>query len=62
MKGDDLRTMLATYYTLSKENAPTPETKVKRVYVNETKEVLVFGKQKHANGGGGNNKVVMVQT
>ena len=24
-KSDDLRTMLATYYTLSKDNAPTPE-------------------------------------
>ena len=25
VKSDDLRTMLATYYTLSKDNAPTPE-------------------------------------
>ena len=25
VKGDDLRTMLATYYTLSKDSAPTPE-------------------------------------
>ena len=25
MRSDDLRTMLATYYTLSKDNAPTPE-------------------------------------
>ena len=26
VKSDDLRTILATYYTLSKDNAPTPET------------------------------------
>ena len=25
VKSDDLRTMLTTYYTLSKDNAPTPE-------------------------------------
>ena len=25
VKSDDLRTMLATYYTLSKDSAPTPE-------------------------------------
>ena len=25
VRSDDLRTMLATYYTLSKDNAPTPE-------------------------------------
>ena len=25
VKSDDLRTMLATYYTLSKDNTPTPE-------------------------------------
>ena len=25
VKRDDLRTMFATYYTLSKDNAPTPE-------------------------------------
>ena len=25
VKSDDLRTMLATYYTLSKDNAPNPE-------------------------------------
>ena len=25
VKSDDLRTMFATYYTLSKDNAPTPE-------------------------------------
>ena len=25
VKSDDLRTMLATYYTQSKDNAPTPE-------------------------------------
>ena len=25
VKSDDLRTMLATYYTLSKDNAPTPD-------------------------------------
>ena len=44
LKSNDLRTMFAAYCTLSRG----VETKIKRVYFNETKEVLVFGKQKHA--------------
>ena len=30
VKSDDLRTMLATYYTLSKDNAPTPEEEMRQ--------------------------------
>ena len=30
MKTDDLRTMLATYYTLSKDNATTPEEMIQK--------------------------------
>ena len=40
VKSYDLRTMLATYYTLSKDSAPTPE--VKRVHADETQEILIL--------------------
>ena len=46
IKSDDLRTMLATYYTLSKDIAPDSrrtETEVKRVHADETQEILILG-------------------
>ena len=45
VKSNDLRTMLTTYYSLSKGSAPTPEEmrQKKRVHANETKEILIFG-------------------
>ena len=44
VKSDDLRTMLATYYTLSKDNTDSrrEETEVERVHANEAQEVLIF--------------------
>ena len=30
VKSDDIRTMLATYYSLSKDNAPTPEEMIQK--------------------------------
>ena len=54
MKSDDLRTMLATYCTLSKDSAPTPEEMRQK-----SKEILIFGQQEHARGES-TTKVVMV--
>ena len=54
VKSDDLRTMLATYYTLWKDNAPTPEEmrqkSTKYMLMKPETETFVFGKQKHARG------------
>ena len=45
VKSDNLRTMLARYYTQSKEHTDSrrDETEVKRVHANETQEILIFG-------------------
>ena len=64
MKSDDLRTMLVTYYTLSKDNAPTPEVtrqKSREYMLRKPKKVLVIRRQEYARGKP-TTKVVMVQT
>ena len=64
VKSDDLRTMLATYYTILKDNAPTPEEmrqKSREYMLMKPKKVFVFRWQEHARGRPA-AKVVMVQT
>ena len=63
VKSDELRTMLATYNTLSKDNEPTTEEmtqKSRELHVDETKEVFVLRGQEYARGRP-TTKVVMVQ-
>ena len=63
VKSDDLRTMLATYYTLSKANAPTPEEMRQK-----SREYMLMKPKKYPYSEGRNmqekptTQVVMVQT
>ena len=43
VKSDDLRTMLATYYTLSKDNAPTPEEMIQK-----SREYMLMNPKKYS--------------
>ena len=49
----DLRTMLSTYYTLSKDNAPTPEEMKKK-----SKEYMLMKQKKYSYSEGRNMKMV----
>ena len=63
VKSDDLRTMLATYYTLSKDSAPTPEEmrQKSREYVLMKPKKDSYSDNRNTQGGGATSKVVMVQ-
>ena len=62
VKSNDLRTRLATYYTLSKDNAPTPEQmrQKSREKMLMKLEKLIFRQQESARGKP-TAEVVMVQ-
>ena len=48
-----MRTMLATYYTLSKDQAPTPEEmrqKSREYKLMKLKKILVLRRQEYARG------------
>ena len=63
VKNDDLRTMLMTYYTLSKDTAPTPEEmrqKSREYMLMKPKKLPVLRRQEYARGKP-TTKVVMVQ-
>ena len=63
VKSDDLRTMLATYYTLSKDNAPTPEEmrqKSREYMLMKPKKAPVLRRQEYTREKP-TTKVVMVQ-
>ena len=53
VKSDDLRTMLATYYTLSKDNAPTPEEmrQKSREYMLMKPKKYSFSENRNTQGG-----------
>ena len=53
VKSDDLRTMLATYYTLSKDNAPTPEEmrQKSREYMLMKPKKYSYSENKNVQGG-----------
>ena len=53
VKSDDLRTMLATYYTLSKDNAPTPEEmrQKSRVYMLMKPKKHTYSDNRNMQGG-----------
>ena len=56
-RSDDLRTILATYYTLSKDNAPTPEEmrqKSKKYMLMKPKKISFS--ENRSMPGGANNK------
>ena len=57
VKSDDLGTMLATYYTLSKDNAPTPEdmTQKSREYMLMKPKKYSYPENRNMQGGGGVN-------
>ena len=54
VKSDDLRTMLATYYTLSKDSAPTPEEmrQKAREYMLMKPKKYSFSENRNTQGGG----------
>ena len=58
VRSDDLRTMLATYYTLSKDNAPTPEEmrQKSRVYMLMKPKNYSFSESRNIQGGEANTK------
>ena len=62
VKSDDLRTMLATYYTLSKDSAPTPEEmrQKSREYMLMKPKKYSYSDNRNTQGGSA-TKVVMVQ-
>ena len=49
VRSDDLRTMLAMYYTLSKDNAPTPEEMRQK-----SREYIIMKLKKYSNSEGRN--------
>ena len=55
VKSDDLRTMLATYYTLSKDSAPTPEEmrQKSREYMLMKPKKYSYSDNRNTQGGGG---------
>ena len=64
VKSDDLRTMLATYYTLSKDSAPTPEemrTEIKEYMLMKPKKYS-YSENRNTQGGSQPPEVIMVQT
>ena len=63
VKSDDLRTMLATYYTLSKDSAPTPEEmrQKSREYMLMKPKKYSYSDNSNTQGGESATKVVMVQ-
>ena len=54
VKSDDLRTMLATYYTLSKDSAPTPEEmrQKSREYMLMKPKKYSYSENRNTQGGG----------
>ena len=62
VKSDDLRTMLATYYTLSKDSAPTPEEmrQKSREYMLMKPKKYSYSENRNTQGGS-QLEVVMVQ-
>ena len=62
VKSDDLRTMLATYYTLSKDSAPTPEERRQksREYMLMKPKKCSYSDNRNMQGGS-TTKIVMVQ-
>ena len=54
VRSDDLRTMLATYYTLSKDNAPTPEEmrQKSREYMLMKPKKYSYSEGRNMQGGG----------
>ena len=64
VRSDDLRTMLATYYPLSKDNAPTPEEmrQKSREYMLLKPKKYSFSGNRSMQEGKPTAKVVMVQT
>ena len=56
VKSDDLRTMLATYYTLSKDSAPTPEEmrQKSREYMLMKPKKYSYSENRNTQGGGAN--------
>ena len=63
VKSDDLRTMLATYYTLSKDSAPTPEEmrQKSREYMLMKPKKYSYSENRNTQGGKSTPEVVMVQ-
>ena len=53
VKSDDLRKMLATYYTLSKDNAPTPEDmrQIEREYMLIKPKKYSYPENRNMQGG-----------
>ena len=64
VKSDDLRTMLATYYTLSKDSAPTPEEmrQKSREYMLMKPMKYSYSENRNTQGGRPTPEVIMVQT
>ena len=63
VKSDDLRTMLATFDTLSKDNAPTPEEmrQKSREYMLMKPKKYSYSEGRNMQGGKPTTKVVTVQ-
>ena len=64
VRSADLRTMLATYYPLSKDNTPTPEEMRQKSsdYMLMKPKKYIFSERRNMQGGSQQSQVVMVQT